>query len=736
MNYTDFLARKAVIHPPTGIPNVGDLHPALFGFQRDCVRWALRRGRAALFEDCGLGKTLQQLVWADEVCRSTGGNVILLAPLAVGQQTVAEAERFGIRAHHSRDGSVRDGITVTNYEQLHRFGGHSFAGVVLDESSILKSYSGAIRNEVIERFADTPFRLACTATPAPNDHMELGNHAEFLGVMSRVEMLATFFVHDGGDTSVWRLKGHAESDFWRWVASWAAMVRKPSDIGHSDAGFALPPMRIHEHILESGVPADGMLFAMPAQTLDEQRRARRATMSQRVAHVASMVNSTPGAWLVWCELNDEGDALRAAISGSVQVSGADSEDAKADRMLGFADGRYRVLITKPSIAGFGMNWQHCHQMAFVGLSHSYEQFYQATRRCWRFGQRSDVDVHVVTTDIESAVLHNIKRKQADADAMAVGMVEHMRAAMDEELHGAIQMRTDMHRGVAKGDTWTMHWGDCVDVLREMPSNSVHYSVFSPPFASLYTYSASDRDMGNCRSHADFYTHFRFAVEQMFRVIKPGRLVSFHCMNLPTTKERDGVIGLADFRGDLIRLFQSCGWVYHSEVTIWKDPVTAMQRTKALGLLHKQLKKDSAMSRQGIPDYLVTMRKPGENPEPVTHTNDDYPVSLWQRVASPVWMDINPSDTLQYRSAREDKDERHICPLQLGVIRRAVELWTNPGDIVLSPFAGIGSEGYVSLEMGRMFVGIELKSSYFEQAVANLRAVSSTRQQSLFGDGAV
>lgn len=271
------------------------------------------------------------------------------------------------------------------------------------------------------------------------------------------------------------------------------------------------------------------------------------------------------------------------------------------------------------------------------------------------------------------------------------------------------------------DRFALYNGDAIEVLRGIPDESIHFSIFSPPFASLYTYSASPRDLGNCRSHEDFMDHFRFLAPELYRVTKPGRLLSFHCMLLPTSKARDGVIGLTDFRGMLIRAFADVGWVHHSEVVIWKDPVTAMQRTKALGLLHKQIKKDSAMSRQGIPDYLVTMRKPGENPEPIAHTNETFPVQMWQRYASPVWMDINPSDTLQFRSAREDKDERHICPLQLGVISRALELWTNPGDTVLSPFAGIGSEGFEALRMGRRFIGIELKQSYYRQAVRNLEA---------------
>ena len=282
---------------------------------------------------------------------------------------------------------------------------------------------------------------------------------------------------------------------------------------------------------------------------------------------------------------------------------------------------------------------------------------------------------------------------------------------------------------ALGGEFALYHGDACEVVKALPTDSIHFSVFSPPFASLYTYSNSERDLGNVRNHAEFFAHFRFLVGDLLRVTMPGRLLSFHCMDLPTSKTRNGFIGLTDFRGDLIRLFIEAGWILHSQVCIWKDPVTAMQRTKALGLLHKQLKKDSCMSRQGIPDYLVTMRKPGENPERVSHTNESFPVEVWQRYASPVWMDIDPSDTLQYRSARENEDERHICPLQLGVIRRALELWTNPADRVLSPFAGIGSEGVVALEMGRRFVGIELKESYYRQAARNL--ATAQRQGSLF-----
>jgi hypothetical protein len=712
-----------------------NLHEALFDWQKAIVRWCCKKGRSAIFADCGLGKSFMQLSWAREVCGHTHGNVLILAPLAVAAQTKAEGERWGIPVTICKDAAdVRVGINITNYERLERFLDHQWSGIVLDESSIIKSVDGQTRERVIEGFASVPYKLACTATPAPNDHTELGNHAEFLGVMSRTEMLASFFVHDGGETAIWRLKGHAQADFWRWVAGWAIMVRKPSDIGFSDAGFELPPLNIIEHHIESKHVQDGYIFSMPAIGLNEQRAARRLTMDERVEAASCLANSNAEQWLIWCEMNDEGITLADSIDDSVEVAGRHNDEEKADRMMGFTEGRYRCLISKSKIAGFGMNWQHCHNMVFVGLSHSYEQFYQSVRRCWRFGQKVPVNIHIIGTDLDSEVVSNIKRKQADADAMAEGMVKFMSEITKQEIAGTERESDEYRTAIESGGGWEMHLGDCVETIATMPADSVGYSIFSPPFASLYTYSNSPFDMGNCKDHDEFHAQFRYLVDQLLRVTMPGRLLSFHCMNLPTSKERDGYIGITDFRGILIRAFVDAGWIYHSEVCIWKDPVTAMQRTKALGLLHKQIRKDSCMSRQGIPDFLVTMRKPGTNPDRVSH-GDDLPVSLWQNYASPVWMDINPSDTLQRTSAREEDDERHICPLQLEVIQRALHLWSKEGDLVLSPFAGIGSEGYMATKMGRRFVGCELKQSYFRQACLNLQAVEhdDKGQTSLFDD---
>lgn len=729
MNYEQFLNSKRIITTDSGFAP-GAINQLLFPFQRDIVTWSLRKGKVAIFADCGLGKTPMQLEWADRVCKHTEGNVLILAPLAVARQTVREGEKFGITITPCRQQTdVRAGVNITNYEMLQHFNPESFMGVVLDESSILKAYDGKTRTEIINDFKHTPYKLACTATPAPNDFMELGNHSEFLGVMNRNEMLSMFFVHDGGDTSKWRLKGHAEDKFWEWVASWAVVIQKPSDLGYEDGKFILPELDIKQHTVLGDAP-ESALFAIEALTLQERQAARRASTERRVKECANLVNSGSEPWIVWCDLNAESELLAKSIPDAVEVRGSDKQEYKEKSMLGFADGSIRVLVTKPSIAGFGMNWQHCNNVAFVGLSDSYELFYQAVRRCWRFGQVKPVNVHVITAETEGAVVANIERKERDAAKMITEMIKHTQNITSQNIRSTRREIVDYTRSKAEGKGWTLHLGDCVEVVSEIPSNSVHYSIFSPPFASLYTYSNSERDMGNCKGEKEFYQHFEYLVKELYRVIMPGRLVSFHCMDLPMMKQRDGQIGLKDFPAELRNMFEKAEFIYHSKVTIWKDPVVEMQRTKALGLLHKQIRKDSAMCRQGIPDYLITMRKPGDNPERIEHTHETFPVDLWQRYASPVWMDINQSKTLQRESAREEKDEKHICPLQLDVIERALQLWTNPNDLVLSPFAGIGSEGYVSLKANRQFVGAELKPSYFEQAKRNL-ANAEIKQDSLF-----
>ena len=731
MDYETFVKQKRRIEVATG-HNPSDLNEHLFDFQHAIVTWAVRRGRAAIFADTGLGKTLMQLSWADEVASHTGGVVLILAPLAVSEQTIEQGSTFGIEVRRVPNGSTPDGpgVWITNYERMDHIDFDSLHGLVLDESSILKSHDGKTRQRIINAAQRIPYRLSCTATPSPNDFEELGNQCEFLGVMTRTEMLATYFVNDTGDTGTWILKGWGQSRFWEWMGSWAVVLRNPSDIGFDGSRYILPAPEYIEHVVETEQSGD--LFAKPAQTLAERRKAQRDSIESRCKALADVVNADQSEpWLIWCHLNDEAEMLHQLIPGSVNVQGSDKPEDKAARMMDFSHGNLRVLISKPKICGFGMNWQHCARMAFVGLDDSFEKFYQAVRRCYRFGQKRNVLVHLFTAENEGQILQNLKRKELQHHEMSEKMIAHMKDIMNTELQGQVNIVDEYSEDTHTGEGYTVHLGDCVKWARRMDDNSIDYSVFSPPFADLFVYSNSDHDMGNCKDDGEFVAQFRFLVSELFRVLKPGRNVSFHCMNLPTTKMRQGFIGIRDFRGDLIRVFQDAGFVYHSEVCIWKDPVVAMQRTKALGLLHKTIRENSTMTRMGLPDYVVTMRKPGDCDERVTHDGvNDLPVDLWQKYASPVWFDIDQGRTLNKMPARDENDQKHMCPLQLDVIERCIHLWTNKGDLVFSPFTGIGSEGYTAVRMGRRFVGTELKPQYWKLACQNIEDACS-EQKGLF-----
>lgn len=443
MEYLKFIEQKKINVEPSGF-EPARTNPKLFDWQNDIVRWALVKGKACIFADCGLGKTPMQLQWSQMVWEHTGKPVLILAPLAVAQQTKREGIKFDIPVTVCRTQSdVKDGVNITNYEMAEHFEADKFSGVVLDESSILKDFASKTRMLLTEKFENTPYKLCCTATPAPNDYKELGTHAQFCGVMTQAEMLSTFFCHDGGNTSQWRLKGHAEDKFFEWVAGWACCMTNPEDLGYNGNDFILPELRLHEIITESRnlVDDDGqtMLLSKASQTLQERRQARRNSMSARVEAAAKIANSTEQQVLVWCDLNDESEMLATNIRDAVEVRGSHSPDYKSNAMNGFTEKTNRVIVSKPSIAGWGMNWQQCNKMIFVGLSDSFEAYYQAVRRCWRFGQTKPVDVYIIISDAEGCVKENIERKQKDAQRMTTELVKYTKDILSAELHHTVRM---------------------------------------------------------------------------------------------------------------------------------------------------------------------------------------------------------------------------------------------------------------------------------------------------------
>jgi len=714
-DYSKFIESKKKSHIESGFEVCeSELNSRLFGWQKDTVRIALKKGRFALFMDCGLGKTFMQLEWARIVAEKQNGKVLVLCPLAVVEQTKREALKFGIDISR---------IDVTNFDQLKNTDVSQYVGVALDESSILKGRDGKLSSMIIEKFKGHKYKLACTATPSPNDHMELGQHSEFLGAMSYLEMLAMFFVHDGGETQKWRLRAHAKDDFWKYVCTWSVSLDSPCRIDPAQTGYDLPEIEYIEHI----IPVENntnTLFPDVAVSATDMHKDLNRSFDERIKRTAELVNNSNENWIVWTLKNSEADALKKVISDSVNVQGSDSPEFKSESLNGFANNEFKTLITKTSIASFGMNFQNCSNMVFSSYDFKFEQFYQAVRRCYRFGQTKKVKVHIMVPESQMNVRKTIIEKQKKHTEMITEMSNYSSQANYTSLY---KYKAKVDSTTVKDDSYLLMNGDCVERIKEIEDNKADLIVFSPPFAELYVYSDSPNDMGNVSNYEMFKEHFSYLIPELKRVLKPGRICAIHCMDLPIQKGKEGFIGLRDFSGMIEQMFTSQGFIYHARTTIWKNPVTEMQRTKSLGLLHKTIKKDSSMSRVGIPDYILFFRNEGENETPITHQDTDpskpdyLPVDLWQKYASPVWFDIDYSRTLQYRAARDKNDEKHIAPLQLDTIERIIHLYSNEGETVLSPFGGIGSEGFQAIKMGRKSISIELKESYFNLNVKNHKA---------------
>lgn len=963
-NYIEFIKSKSKTARVSGFEvSVDAINPLLFDWQREVVKWALGVGKAALFEECGLGKTLQQLEWAKHVREHTGGNVLIISPLAVAHQTIREGSKLGLEVKYVRRqaditamNGHGSGLYITNYDMLKEFDGSQFSGVVLDESSILKNYTGKTKQSILEMFEKTPYKLACTATPAPNDHLELGNHAQFLNIMESNEMIQRWFVNDSMQSGNYRLKKHGKDDFWQWVTSWAVCISKPSDVGFQDVterySFDMPKLYTSEIIVKvdhSRAFAQGKLFMDESLSATGMWREKRETLIDRCNEAAKIIlgqnklklndicgkmavcgnqntqktekkkagktlnigkkeesklslktrqseknicesiinktnqngkitnleilnleieldakdtqktmrivkdarnnqeipekeieeqksieilditsesqlrntkefstnktenvqfaeaklqivgeedctltiatkqesledcsvqtaiqdlenlkivqysyqeqlnilNQINDFWIVWCDTDEEQNYLEKIFGDlAFSIRGSDSVTNKINWHERWLSGERKILISKVDIFGWGMNWQHCHRQVFVGLTYSFEKFYQALRRSWRFGQTQDVNAYLIYAESEGNISKSLGEKQQAHKAMQIAMNEAMKLsgfhATDRR-----EAKVNIPYGDSAGKNWRLMLGDCVIRSKEIENNSIHFSVYSPPFANLYIYSDSIADMGNTTDMNEFMEQYQFMIDELFRVTMPGRLTAVHCKDLPLYHNRDGAAGLVDFPGRIIRAHEKAGWIFHSRITIWKDPVIEMQRTKNHGLLHKNFKVRAEVTRQGMADYVLVFRKwdgiegteslvsvkqdrvPGDYigescPE---HYKDDrdYSIQVWQRYASPVWFDIQQTRVLNIQLARDNSDEKHICPLQLDIIARCVQLWTNKDETVLSPFAGIGSEGYEAIRLGRKFIGIELKESYFKVAVDNLKRIEEEKSHSTLFD---
>ncbi len=741
-DYYKFLERKKLTDISTGFKPVREMNSMLFLFQKDIIKWSLIRGRSAVFADCGLGKTAIQLEWANHVYQHIKSPILIFAPLAVSRQTKREGEKFKIKTPIKicrKQSDIINGINITNYEMFQHFKPEYFGGLILDESSILKGYDGKFRKNITEFANCIPYRLACTATPAPNDLVEIINHAEFLGIMNEKEIKALFFTNRSQEiVQKWVLKKHAINDFWKWMASWSVALRMPSDLGYENSNFILPKLNIKQLTVSSfNNIKTGQFFNMGAFTLKERQDARRNSIDERVKKCVEIVNGSNAQWLIWCDLNKESELLTKAIKGAVEVKGADSLEHKEKSIIDFQSGKLKILVTKPSIAGHGMNLQNCHNMVFVGLSDSYEKLYQATRRCWRFGQKHEVTSYHIVSENEGAVVKNIERKEAESTKLFNNIIKRM--------NGAGQVRTKREEmtymeKTEKGKNWELVLGDSILTIDKIKSNSIGLTIFSPPFPGMYTYTNSKHDLGNTKTIDELISQFEFLIPKLLRITMPGRSCCIHLTQGISFKSQDGFMGIKDFRGRIISSMENAGWIYYGEACIDKDPQIKAIRTKDRGLLFKSLSNDASVLHMGGADYLLQFKKHGDNPKPIKagiskryKTNGWITSEEWIEWAAPVWYrqtkhypgGIRETDVLSARNAKDKNDEKHLCPLQLGVIERAIKLWSNPGEIIYSPFAGIGSEGYVALKLEREFMGCELKESYFNQAIKNLKSVKKS-----------
>jgi len=734
MTYDQFLETKIKRITESGF-DAENLNPMLFDFQAYIVKRALKAGRFAIFADCGLGKTPMQLEWANQVVKHTHRPVLILAPLAVSGQTIQEGLKFHIEVNRWHEelndlSAIAEGIYITNYEQLEKIDVSFFAGIVLDESSILKNFTGVYKNLIIDKFAKTHYKLACTATPSPNDLNEIGNHSEFLNILDAQDMRSKWFVRDEGMNN-YRLKAHAKVDFYGWISSWAVMLTNPADLGFDGHDFILPSLNYKEYTIKTEVREGGKLFNDAHINATNFNSELRITKISRLEQVIDIVKGSTENFIIWVKQNEEADYLMSKLGDEArEVRGSDTVEKKEANLLGFAKNQFRILVTKTKIAQFGLNYQNCHNQIFASLDFSFEGLYQAIRRSYRFGQKHNVNIYLITTDTMANVIATVKQKERQF----LEMQQEMNRNINNKTYGL--MNEYDFREECNDVYWLMK-GDSCQEIKKIPDDSVDFIVFSPPFSSLFTYSNYIHDMGNNDNHDEFFKQYAYLLRDLYRILKPGRLMACHTKNLGVYKNSSGYTGVYPFTLEHTIAVLKEGFVQHCDpITIWTDPVLEMQRTKTQRLLYKTVTSDSTFTGTGMAEYVTIFKKwegDQETWEPVTNlTKKNFPLDTWQKWASPVWMDIRRTDVLNGTEGTAQGDEKHIAPLQLEVIHRLVNLYTNAGETVFTPFLGIGSEAYVSIKNERKAIGIELKDSYFDVAVKNCnKALSLKKQTELF-----
>jgi len=794
--YEQFMAKKRIVDEGNGFEiDRSLLNPMLFEWQKDIVGWVLKKGRVLIGLNCGLGKGPIQLEALKLINDHTNEPTIMFAPPGVKTQFKAiEAPKFGYDVNIADENQdIVNGINITNYERLikreriehyeldlyfkrfaeyspkeikradkyieverFRFNPNQFAGIALDEASILKHYGAKTRERLTEFAKNIPFRICATATPAPNDIYELSSYAEFLGIANMRQIKAKYFIQDGNTSSVFRLMKPAINKWWKFVATWAIIIEKPSDLGYSDEGYELPKLAVKNHVITDTNLTPGALFAMPAKTMAEGERIKRKTVQIRCEKVAEIANADDDHKLIFIRRNEEGVLLNKLIPNSVEVAGRHSEETKEERLIGFAQGKCKILITKPKMGGFGLNFQeHCHRIISGNMNYSSEEKYQYERRVYRFRQENNVQHDIVTMDTEDKILSALNAKEKKMSETIKEVVKRM------DIHDLSKQKKvkkdagDVETDEYVSEYWKILLGDSCERAKELKDQSIDTVVTSVPFPAMYAYTNFDEDIGNYETAEDLCEHLKYVFIEMLPKMKPGAMCHIHIAQGVAFRNRHGYQGLWDFAGPLVKMMESVGWEHYSDITIEKDPQTQAARNHSHPLMQKTVFSDAASLGASVPDFLLLFKAPGEK-EKVTallsdpliqgkYTSPDgwITMDMWINWASNVWLmhrkgmkwweGINVTrvlgailnhktkerDGFGIRSARDEEDEKHLCELQLDIIERCIAIHTKPGDLVCDPFNGIGSVGFQALTMGRRYVGLEIKKSYWLTAIKNL-----------------